>query len=250
MVLLNKLRQVHEYIWRRQVIRKLSWLTDHTQVFWEHQQGRWYLVKYDQGTKYLIYYNTDNNYILGDGQALDKPQPDQLWERLRTICPKVYVDVGANNGWYYSLRFAKQCQRVYAFEPDPQMIHLAINAQINGVFDKFSIIPEVVTDHTGATGFTTGKGASNHIDPHGRKVRCTTLDGFFAENYHQKIDLIKIDVEGYEEQVIQGAQRILRQDHPVVVYKDLPHLRQANPQFPLGYVFERIGNNVLACYRD
>jgi len=53
-------------------------------------------------------------------------------------------------------------------------------------------------------------------------IPLTTLDDYFAERRGERVRLIKCDVEGHEDAVFQGGQRLLARDRPDLLfeYKD------------------------------
>jgi FkbM family methyltransferase len=128
----------------------------------------------------------------------------------------VFVDVGANVGSYSILACAGVGARGYAFEPVPATYRrLLENLQLN------QIEPRVVARNIGigrAPGtlwFTSHLDTMNHAladgeHPNGAlEVRVSTLDDEL-----QRCDptLLKIDVEGYETQVLEGGAAVLQ--HP------------------------------------
>ncbi len=126
------------------------------------------------------------------------------------------ADVGAFFG-FYTFAFAKRVGptgKVVAFEPDP-----ANAAFLRDIVKRYKIglKPQIVGSAVGDTkgilkfdaqGSSTSGVISRGI-PKGaaREVECVSLDEFFAD---KKLDIIKIDVEGYEEKVLLGAMDILR----------------------------------------
>ena len=48
-----------------------------------------------------------------------------------------------------------------------------------------------------------------------RKSKDPTLDGFIDEHVQEKIDIVKIDVEGAEGLVLSGARKLLQNDRPI-----------------------------------
>jgi FkbM family methyltransferase len=120
------------------------------------------------------------------------------------------VDVGAHVG-LYSIAFARRagCEgRVHAFEPDPaNFARLEAQCRINGVADRVSLYPTAVSDTLGRVGFVTGHGSESHIGAdESQTVNCVRLDAIFAG---RPVDLVKIDVEGFEEAVLRGAAELL-----------------------------------------
>ena len=79
------------------------------------------------------------------------------------------------------------------------------------------------------------------------------------DDYESQLDLlglIKIDVEGYESGVLKGAELIIKQHKPVIVYEMTKYSRE-HMQFEygifdwlvyeMGYkLFERISSNIIA----
>ncbi len=126
------------------------------------------------------------------------------------------ADVGAFFG-FYTFAFAKRTGpggRVIAFEPDPY--NAAFLKDIVKRY-KISLKPEIIGCATGekrqrlrfdSQGTSTSDVlASGPPKGEAREVECVSLDEFFADD---KLDIIKIDVEGYEEKVLLGARNILR----------------------------------------
>jgi hypothetical protein len=142
------------------------------------EDGEFYLRSYDG---IHLYYNfSDDGYTLGDGQGLDfRPAKGrQSLEEFLMRCLEngmVYFDVGANNGYYYSLKVAKRFRacRVYAFEPDPRiLLHLTRNIAIDQA-DRVKMIQQALSDHTGVRKMTALLGASNFLIPNRAPTRPT-----------------------------------------------------------------------------
>ena len=189
-----------------------------------------------------VYYNVRHpDLTAGDGQSLDVPAgraSTPLEEFVLDTVPDdgVYVDVGANNGFFYSLQVARRHPgaRVFAFEPDPQILpHLRRNVRRNGLENQIEIIAQAVSDAVGQLRLTAGLGASGyllgHDDPDpGVAVAVTTLDAFAQQRRLDRIDLIKIDIEGHEERMLQGSRSVLREFEPILVLELLDqHLRRS-----------------------
>lgn len=136
------------------------------------------------------------------------------------------VDVGANIG-YYTLLFAQgvgPSGKIVAVEPSPDNLsELAINVEHNRL-GNVEIVPKAV----GADRRTVGllKGINSGVTDDDRAaftVEQDTIDNIAKE----RIDLLKIDIEGYEWQALMGAQRVLSNDRPIVFLEVHPkHIRQ------------------------
>lgn len=127
-----------------------------------------------------------------------------------------FVDVGANIG-YCSLLYASQnpsC-KVISFEPSINNLDLIKNnVQLNKLNEKISVQPYAVGDVEAEMYFDNGPKEQTgwgHLSENktGQKVKVITLDHFFKD-ITEPIDLLKIDVEGFDLQVILGAKELLQ----------------------------------------
>jgi FkbM family methyltransferase len=145
---------------------------------------------------------------------------------LRNNC--VIVDVGANCGEYclkvaqhvYKKGFDKV--RIYAFEPNPFILarledNLSLNAHLRPIIN---IVPMALSDTVGVADFTfspshTGAGKLGFSKlEECVKVDITRLDDFVESNFLQNITFIKIDVEGFEANVLSGARSTIEKNLP------------------------------------
>lgn len=147
----------------------------------------------------------------------------------------IAFDIGANVG-YFSALFASKGAYVHAFEPNPVMSQIIYkNIFINNVSsilikDKLGRSKSVVNQcavgaSTGTTkmdfnSYITG-GASLKKTAFREPVSCEldqtksveiniiTLDEYAKINNLQSVDIIKIDVEGFEEEALKGAENLI-----------------------------------------
>jgi len=135
------------------------------------------------------------------------------------------LDIGANIG-VTTLNFAKivgVSGKVYSFEPDPvNLISLQKNIKLNS-FNNIILNKIGLGNNTGKFKIHTmdvnNKGMNRIIEitdnnEIGHEINVTTIDTYVTENKLQKIDVIKIDVEGFEYNVLQGAYNTLKRFHP------------------------------------
>jgi FkbM family methyltransferase len=139
-------------------------------------------------------------------------EPQELaWLRRRLPTADVFVDVGANAG-YFTCMARHSGTRVVAIEPAAQNLGLLLsNVQANGWSDV-EVFPlglagqpglgTLYGDGTGASLVTRWAGVS---DAWQRTIPLTTLDVLLGGRFEQLRLLIKIDVEGTEHAVIDGA---------------------------------------------
>jgi FkbM family methyltransferase len=133
------------------------------------------------------------------------------------------VDVGANIG-YYALLLANVLGpqgSIICFEPEPANVaELNRNIAANGL-DNVEVIAKAVGNADGIASFSSGINSGIARDGKG-DFTCPVcrLDTVLTSH----VDFIKIDVEGHECQVLEGAQRILRQHHPTLFVEVHPAL--------------------------
>ncbi len=141
----------------------------------------------------------------------------------------VCFDIGANVG-AIALVLAQRCGpggRVYAFEPGPpNLARLRRNLRLNPeLAARTEVIAAGVGDSAGELWWAEEPGnpgnallASMGTD----RVPVLTVDDFVRERAIGRIDLMKIDVEGMELKVMQGARHSLLRLRPILYFETLP----------------------------
>jgi FkbM family methyltransferase len=161
--------------------------------------------------------------LLVDGGFEDR-EIDFFLRRLRQHQRPVVVDVGANIG-IHTLRWAAGAAgaHVYSLEPSPETRErLLANVRRNGLESAVTVEPFAVSDAAGrATFYHCRDGAFSSLRDTRRQelassfeVEVTTLDAFVGARALDRLALVKIDVEGFEEQVIAGGRRTLEALRP------------------------------------
>jgi FkbM family methyltransferase len=153
---------------------------------------------------------------LAGGQLCDPPLVTAL---VGFLTPgDTFIDVGSHIG-YYSL-LARQVVgttgRVLAFEPNPETFGtLVANGMLNG-YGNFYAYNCAMGDRYGSLEFNINvedEGMSSLVFRSARssqiKVHVTTLDIVVALSRLQNVRMLKIDVEGFEENVIAGAKQLI-----------------------------------------
>jgi FkbM family methyltransferase len=123
----------------------------------------------------------------------------------------LFVDVGANVGSYTVLAAAHIGSAVISVEPVPATYnHLLNNIYLNNIHDRVSVFNIALGGKNGYIDFTSTLDTVNHVatkdDKDVIQVEMITLDNLLAG---KKPSLLKIDVEGFETEVINGAGNTL-----------------------------------------
>ena len=134
----------------------------------------------------------------------------------------VLLDVGANNGTYTAfLRHAAPASHVYAFEPHPRTFaalrqRTLGDGQVTPVNQAVSNAPGTVTlyDFAADDGSTQASLDEDAVrlfsaETVSHDVIATTVDAFMAERRIASIQFLKVDTEGFDLAVLQGARAAL-----------------------------------------
>ena len=160
------------------------------------------------------------HHIFGQGQYYEYAVHDHFVSILNEApAHAVVVDVGANIG-VYTLLSATLGRQVLSFEINPaNLMRLCESLSLNGLKERVTIMQRGVSDvddvelevvvpnNPGEAKMEQGSG--------GVRTKTITLDTLaqrrgWLENKDLEIALLKIDVEGLEPQIIQGARALLR----------------------------------------
>lgn len=141
------------------------------------------------------------------------------------------VDVGANIG-FFARRFARwvgPAGRVLALEPEPKnAARLRARMAREGLADIVEIIQAAAAETEGTVllDLNPDNPADHRLGDSGLPVACITLDALLGERCTRSVSLIKIDVQGSELRVIEGARQTIARFRPALfVEVDDAHLR-------------------------
>ena len=142
---------------------------------------------------------------------------------------QVVIDVGANVG-YYAVELGKvmgDFSRLLAIEPVRESFQqLERNVKLNELNDRVNMYMTAVGSIEGTAEIfipeTSGSSAASTRNLHNEEnhssqiVPVTTIDAIMSSSGLDKCDLIKIDVEGAELMVLQGAIGTIKKHKPVI----------------------------------
>jgi FkbM family methyltransferase len=172
--------------------------------------------KYDKGIERKLYFT--GSYEKGLLNVLD----------ILVKPGDVIVDAGANIGLISIFCAYKVGEKglVLSFEPHPETFPiLEKNVALNHLSNIKAINKALGSENGNAkiySNLQVNRGAASLVefleDSPAFDIKVETLDGVVMQNSIKKINLLKIDVEGFEMEVLKGARGILeKEDGPILV---------------------------------
>jgi FkbM family methyltransferase len=163
--------------------------------------------------------------------AFEKPllffMRDLLEQCNQANSPSTFIDIGANIG-QHSLFMSKAADRVIAFEPFETVSsklkhHISINGITNITLEEVALSDkQEILEFYAPTGRNKGIGSFDATTVSKGNVAESKLqlirgDQYFESNSPHSIELMKIDVEGFEKKVLAGLENTLKTHRPVLV---------------------------------
>ncbi|QNO14462.1 FkbM family methyltransferase [Alkalicella caledoniensis] len=154
--------------------------------------------------------------IRGQGAFYEKQMLEDIESRIKP--GSVIVDIGANIG-NHTVFFGKFCNpnKVHAFEPQPDVYQiLTNNIEHNNLQQIVNCYNFGIGESQSRANLIKNKenlGMAKLIDNSEGNVQVFALDDVIID---EKVDLMKIDVEGMEMQVLKGSKRIIELFRPII----------------------------------
>lgn len=157
---------------------------------------------------------------------IEDPAFDDVWLRdvYQEYIPKkddVVIDVGAHMG-FFTLKIARVVKTVIAVEPDPvNFSFLLENIDFNEFSNKIVASKVALGRENGSifldrTAYGFGRSRSTWKQT-SYPCKMRTLASLVSEKNLKKVSLIKIDTEGFELDVLEGAVKVLQQYKPDII---------------------------------
>lgn len=164
-----------------------------------------------------------------NGEVHDKTLIKLFYDLLPKDKEFVAIDVGAQTGSFCLMAKFFPESEWYAFEPIEEAVDcLKDNLSFNEIWNV-SVFSEAVSNSSECSYLkipdiknwglaTLGDDVLRFSFPFEvRTVRCVNIDAFALENRIQKVDFIKIDTEGWEYYILQGAKQTIQRDKPIIL---------------------------------
>lgn len=185
-----------------------------------------YRVTQAQGAAFLTNYRNFVDRQIDFWGDYEHEQLQFFCARLAHLSCEVFVDVGANLG-YYTVLIARRFPslRVVAFEPDRRnWAQLHANLLINGLLTRVETHPVALTARPGNLPFEaypdSSSGQSRVSASASVEVRGVRLDDVMPPT--TRPIALKIDIEGHELAALQGMTTLLRQSVVLVQVEAFP----------------------------
>ena len=178
-----------------------------------HENKRLYFKRGWDEERIKYYYNG-----LLIEQDIDSPHR-YLYENFQVSDGDVVVDIGVGEG-NFALSIIEKCKRLYLFEEDNEWIE-ALNMTFYPWLNsgKIIIVNKKVSDNNDSDSIA--------------------LDNYFIENgKNEKINFIKVDIEGYELKFLEGAKELLKSQKNIMVAICTYHRQNAGKEI----------NDIMAAY--
>ncbi|MBC8354925.1 MAG: FkbM family methyltransferase [Planctomycetes bacterium] len=167
---------------------------------------------------------------------LKQDRHELAYIRKHVAAGETVLDIGANRG-AYSYWLAKAVGpsgTVYAFEPQQELAQYVEDSKQAFQLSNVTVINKALSCTTGEAELFRpdchpwgGGSLESFPDCEGTYVTVPTqrLDDFVAQEQQipRPISFIKCDVQDHELQVLQGAQRVLREDRPTLFLECMPY---------------------------
>jgi FkbM family methyltransferase len=178
----------------------------------------------------LIYLNLHESAAMVQ-RAMSAYEPAKHALIRRRLRPGMtFIDVGANKGDFTLLaaHLAGDSGRVISIEPEPENHSILERSIALNDYSNIRVLQVALSDRDGTANLQIGSTSGSHtLSPEFNGLRTVavptrTLDGIVAEQQLASVDMIKIDVQGFELAVLHGAQRALRENPRAILLLDLP----------------------------
>jgi len=186
------------------------------------------------GNKFFLDKHDSIHYSLAENVEL----PENISKIIIDACAEgnIVVDVGANIGWH-TLEFAKlvgESGKVFAFEPVQENFDLLQKNINENNYQNIICVQKAVSNQIKQVTMELSTRIGDHriIEKKNSneptiEIDSITLDTFFKNE--TKIDFLKIDAEGYDFFVLEGAKQIIQENLGIVIFIEFnPYLLNLN----------------------
>lgn len=202
-------------------------------------------------------------------ESIWEAQITKAWIRLIEKDREMTIlDIGANFGYFGMLAAQysdKLKAKIFLFEPNINLIpYINKNLSVNWLNENTNVVNRAVSDKNGEAVLNvledyTGSSSMHDIEKLDRqlshkmhikaeeqqRVVTTTIDAFCEENGLQQVDLVKMDIEGYEEKAYSGMRGVVKKSKKITMFVEFTKDGYENPEEFFSQMLEDFGNVYL-----
>lgn len=187
------------------------------------------------------------------------------WLSLMGNKNQVVLDIGANFGYFGMLAaqsLGKKSSNVILFEANPQLIpYINKTLSVNWLHENTTIEQVAISDAAGKASLNvledyTGSSSMHSIEhlesylSHKMKIKAEsvievptiTIDGYCKSNKLASVDLIKMDIEGFEEKAYAGMRETVKKSAELTLFIEFTQDGYDNPKKFFETMLEDFGN--------
>jgi FkbM family methyltransferase len=131
------------------------------------------------------------------------------------------IEVGANIG-AHSLLISKligEKGHLIAIEPTEYALKkLKFNIELNKNISNITVVDKIISDiqYKGSGTFNSDWSTNSLQAPQQIEFYSSTIDRLVEDNDLQKVDMLKVDVDGYDFRVLKGARKTIEKFRPII----------------------------------
>lgn len=186
--------------------------------------------------------NYENSKVSGEDSFIKK-----MGYRFKS---PVIIDVGGNEGNYAALckKYAPDA-RIISFEPHPRTFERlklrsaklnfeVINAAVSNVYETVVLYDLAGKEGTSHASLYAGVVSDLHRSEVSQSnVPAIPLDDYLSKNAIDHVNLLKIDAEGHELKILQGAQQYISQNKIDIVHFEFNEMNIVSKTFMKDFYF-------------
>lgn len=193
---------------------------------------------------FLIYLDTNESGMM-KARANETYEVSKFtWMEKNLRNTDTFVDVGANKG-DFSLHAARFCKNVYSIEPHPENLMWLRKSILLNEFQNIEVIEGCATTHSGLVDLSIGVKSGYHSLMR-KSAESISVNAFRLDDVISGDSLVlKIDVEGAEKLVLEGAQNILKRTRAILLDLDSGDMEGVKALLPNHGLVNKRGNDLL-----
>ncbi len=145
----------------------------------------------------------------------------------------IVIDAGSCEGFFVRYALDRGAEKIFAFEPHPRLLKGLKKTYVTDIgCRRVEIVPCAISNVNCKTNLDDGKEfiCEARINVNGNnRIEVVTLDSYLLANGLERIDFVKMDVEGEEINAVRGMSAILKRFKPrlaIAVYHGYDNARQ------------------------